>query len=94
MSKMKKSKDKTEMKKGKKKEKDKKKSTEGKKAALDKLLPANEEDDDLGWTKVGAGGMIPGTYNTTSGSVDSKHANLRAKLVEWLIQFLRSVHSA
>ena len=60
---MKKSKDKSELKKGKKKEKDKKKkeSKDGKKAALAKLLPTNEEDDD-GWTQVGAGGLIPGDF--------------------------------
>ena len=55
---MKKSKGKLEPKKGKKKEKDKKKkeNKDGKKAALAKLLPTNEEDDD-GWTQVGAGGQ-------------------------------------
>ena len=64
---MKKSKEKPELKKGKKKEKDKKKkkeSKEGKKAALAKLLPKNEEDDD-GWTQVGAGGLIPGDCSTS-----------------------------
>ena len=56
---MMKSKDKSEMKKGKKKDQKKKESKDGKKAALAKLLPTNEEDDD-GWTQVGAGGLIPG----------------------------------
>ena len=60
---MMKSKDKSEMKKGKKKERDKKRkeSKDCKKAALAKLLPTNEEDDD-GWTQVGAGGLVPGGF--------------------------------
>ena len=62
---MKNSKDKGDMKKRKKREKDKKKSKDGKKAALEKLLPSNEEDDELGWTKVGAGGLIPGDHRIT-----------------------------
>ena len=63
---MKKSEEKPELMKGKKKEKDKKKkeSKDGKKAALAKLLPAHEEDDD-GWTQVGAGGLIPGDFRTS-----------------------------
>ena len=63
---MKHSKVKGETKKSKKREKDKKKSNDGKKAALEKLLPTNkEEDDELGWTKVGAGGLIPGDHRIT-----------------------------
>ena len=68
---MKKSKDKGGMKKSKKKEKDKEKGSDGKKAALKKLLPANDDDDgELGWTKVGAGGIIPGDL------VDSEHCQV------------------
>ena len=53
--KMKKSKNKGEMKKSKKKEKGEKNN-----AALEMLLPNKEEDDESGWTKVGAGGIVPG----------------------------------
>ena len=72
---MKKSKDKGGMKKSKKKEKDKEKGSDGKKAALKKLLSANDDDDgELGWTKVGAGGIIPGDL------VDSEHCQVEFQL--------------
>ena len=65
---MKKAKDKGEMKKmqkrerKEKKEKENEKNEDGKKAALEMLIPNNEEEDELGWTKVGAGGVVPGDH--------------------------------